>query len=265
MIANYNNPHYDLFNHERFSNKKNELHIVVLGNSLVRCGVPFYSDFIKKTDKNKLKIKFTRVTHSGMNSRVFTSLFDILSNNPPDILFIQSEYFYMDFSREKNMLDNYRKSVKAIYTNIKYILSRNNIKSENFSDTSCNNNKKYSIVKNHEYLLKNQYGRLSVELKNHEGNILLYKLINTLQKKSKIILLEMGRSKLANDYIGKKNQYQISKSLETLKNTLQVEVWRFPANLSLDNYTDFAHMNAKGKTTFIHWFAKKLENTLVKQ
>jgi hypothetical protein len=250
------------FNPERLNTSRNN-QIVLIGTSLVRCGIPFDKALNENLAKKNSSFRITRMTHNGRDARPFKSILSEIVKAKPNIVILQDTYLidYKEIEKdEKIFLAGYR---QYIY-NVKSYLFGNGaqISWENYGQTtkSCTyQDKRYSNPHSQQKLLLKQYTLWDHRLKQNNSISFFYDFIAELKSNgTTVIFIEMGRSKVANDFLGKEKLAQVERSLQQLSEKTGSIYWRFPGNLPLDHYTDFSHLNAKGQRVATSWFIDRL-------
>ena len=75
---------------------------------------------------------------------------------------------------------------------------------------------------------------------------------------TRIILLDIGHSKVLMDIFPAEFKKQLTANLAELEARYSIDVWRFPSNLPLSHVTDGVHLNIKGRQVFLNWFFGRL-------
>ena len=244
---------------ERLQSDGSRFHIVVVGDSLV--GAAFKSDKLTETllRKNGIDAKSTVFSYPGLESRVFNSVFDDVLDARPDLVLIQSEYFYMNFTPDDPLTD-FRRSVRTV--SVEFWKRLGAVTSDPVVTRPPKQRSSQELT---DKLLKQKYGRLRVELKPRDQMAHFYDFIGDAKKAGiRVKFLEMGRSQEANTFIGELNRSKIRESLRSLEAKTGCDSIRFPGSLGPDHYSDFAHVNEKGRAVFSKWLVEQMKEEVEK-
>jgi hypothetical protein len=271
-MKNNINRRNETLNLARLQQKNNKYHVVAIGTSLLRYGIPFDDILEKELIERKIDISMNRFTLSGANSGYFVNALPAMTRLNPNLIIIQSELFTLNFGEEYNFrknIDNFYKNIDKFYTSIS---SKSNVlghdgdynanRSEDDNDTfrsNCIN----SFLDRSKFDAKTKavYKNVSIGI---DRKLDPYRSFfqQARARGIKVIFLEIGRSKAANDYLGKNFQDKMDKSLQNLSSETGLKIWRFPANLPLKDYCDLAHLNDGGRKIFTEWFIQQLKTEL---
>jgi hypothetical protein len=256
----------EILNIARLRENRSRYHVVALGNSLLAHGMPFDLEVDEKLSRQKILININRIAISGMDSDYFVSIFPQIIAAKPDLIIIQAEFFIL-----RTPESNFQKNVTKIYG-----ASRNYISGNKSKGGVYERNRFTSPVL--KYLQEDCQNRgmpqSEIEKKgmkayksvlvgtNHRLDSYLEFISQARAQGIEVVFLEIGRSKVANDLLGRENQVIIDRSLQEISLKTQSEVWRFPANLSLAYYCDLAHMNERGQNVFMQWLSEKLKTKI---
>jgi hypothetical protein len=255
----------EILNLARLKQKPNKYHAIVIGNSVLRYGIPFDDVLGKELIERKIDMSINRFTVSGMNSGYFVNALPAMIQSDPNMIIIQSELFMLNFREESIFHEN----IVGIYTSIRYKLNGSEYDRNYNINRSEDDNKKFQSDCINNFLDRSKFdANIKAAYKNTSIGIdrKLDPYRSFFQEARargiKVVFLEIGRSKAANDYLGKNFQDRIDKSLHQLSSETGFKIWRFPANLPLEDYCDLAHLNDGGRKIFTEWFIQQLKTEL---
>jgi hypothetical protein len=261
----------EILNLSRLRQKTRKYHIVALGNSLLACGMPFDRVIEAKLERAEINTIVSRITISGMDSEYFISNFSKILDSKPNLLILQAELFMFDFNDRQQL--QLGKTFQKNIDNFREMITANLIGADangNYGDNRSDHNRSiFKVECKNKFIDRSKfntnarkaYKNIQIGTNNHLSSYL--PVIQQAQQLGiKVVLLEMGRSKAANDYFGKDTQTAINESLATIAARTNAQVWRFPANLPLDYYCDLAHLNYRGEQVFTEWFTEQLKTKL---
>ncbi|ADZ93050.1 hypothetical protein [Marinomonas mediterranea] len=260
----------EFYNINRLSIKKENPSIFMVGTSLIRCGFYYDDELELELNGKGLNYDFFRFAKSGFDPLPFSEIIDEVLAFKPNVIFLHADYF-IDYSGTDSQLysvvSDYLNQYRQLIISIKELFLDELFYQETVQETvqekenypssgSCGiKQKKIDIDRK----LKKTYSDWYPRLKNYGEIPYLYDFVEDLKAQgTKVIFIEMGRSKLANRYLGKQKLEALSQSLEELKNETGVSYWRFPANLDEEYYWDFSHLNSKGREISTNWFIDQL-------
>jgi hypothetical protein len=252
-----------ILNLTRLQQKTHKYHIVALGNSLLACAMPFDRAIEAQLERQSIETKIDRITISGMYSEYFMSILPKILNSKPNLIILEAELFLFDFSeQQKSQLGMVmQKNISDFHAIIR--ADSNNDYHQNRSE----NRKIFQIGCKNQFIDRaNLDTKARSVYKNPRIDTRLNAYLPFIQQAQKlgikIVFLEMGRSKVGNDYLGQDAQNTINDLLSTIATRTNAEVWRFPANLPLEYYCDLAHLNHRGEKVFTEWLIEKLKTKL---
>lgn len=229
--------------------------VVVLGSSLVSYGFAYDEAFDQQAAHYKLTTEMVRFTYFGAAPRGLDGLFQLILESNPRWVFIQTEPFVIDFTnRFPNTLGINQFSMN-LHNRVNYLLTRLSLislrKFEEQTDFGLTLDKTAPLVDlrpDWDVVLRPPPFPESVESFVQAAKV----------RNIRVILLEMNRSKWANDSLGPDFQRQLNLRLQTFANHYRIPLWQFRSDLPLENYVDRAHLNRKGRGVFMDWFLQRL-------
>jgi hypothetical protein len=260
----------ETLNVSRLQKKTNNPRIILLGNSLLALGLPTETIIEKKLKKESISFKIDRFVVGGRRPEYFISIFPQILQSKSKIIIIQADSFFLskedffDLDRSRLIL---KKNILSVYS----IVTKGSVNSiDNESNYIINSGKSnYSNLisgclrvfrnktQNDDNALK-ELSNLKIGINNKIKSYLPF--IKEAQKSgTKVVFLEIGRSKSVNDYLGEDAQKAINESLTTLGMITNSEIWRFPVTLPEDHYCDRYHLNEKGQKIFTEWLIDRLK------
>ncbi|MEE8575053.1 MAG: hypothetical protein V3T30_06530 [Thermodesulfobacteriota bacterium] len=235
--------------------------LIAIGSSLVHYGFLFDDDFESLAKGRGRTVQFVRLSVRKNNmDYTLPSLLDEIYHSNPRWVFLQAEPFFIDFRLEKatrnkrllRVVYNMQFFLTQIFLKIKSICFEINLLEINQDDTGLYLNK----VVTEEWLMNR---RRSYILKPAVFPEYVESFIKRAKEKGvQVILLEMNRSKVENDYQGRSFRVQFNDLLGQVSTRYQIPLWQFEGNLPIDHYVDHAHLNQKGRVAFNDWFLSKL-------
>ncbi|TDP01870.1 hypothetical protein [Marinomonas balearica] len=252
----------EFYNINRLSIKKESPSVFLVGTSLIKCGFYYDDELEFELNEKGLNYDFFRFTKPGFDPLPFSKIIDEILAFKPDVIYLHVDYF-IDYSGTDSVVSDYLNQYRQLIISIKemfldeFFYQGEVEEKENYpSPGSCvTEQKKFDIDRK----LKNTYSDWFPRLKSYEEIPYLYDFIEALKAQgTKVIFIEMGRSKLANRYLGEQKLEVLSQSLEELKSETGVSYWRFPANLDEKYYLDFSHLNSEGRQISTNWFIDRL-------
>jgi len=251
------------YNIDRLTTPAKGLRVISVGDSYSRFAFPFDEKLDKIASERGLSLKFTRFTKNLGNQEHFTVLLPHVLAARPDIMFLEADSFINDsLRRSSSFLGSFRKGIRNIKMKIRGknsgLLSRENSKAgpERTDDWTT----KPEMVKDR--LREMKKGLIPSLPKMPET----YENFFTAARAQgiRVILLDLGHSKIANEAISSEIHDQITANLSTLESRYPIEVWRFPSNLPLTHYKDISHLNVRGQRVFVDWLFDRLTDEVKK-
>ena len=256
-------------NIDRLTKKNGKYHVVALGNSLLYNGLPFDSIIEEKLRQQKLKLRINRLTISGVESDYFVSIFPQIIKAKPDLIILQSEFFFMNSSdsHQRNFYENITwqiaKIKKASRTSDDYnhYINSDPIESIRNKDIKLSCGNTFLTQSEFNRHATQSYRNISININDRLKPYLSF-ITQAKRMGIKVVFMEMGRSQAANDFLGEKSKQTIEDALTKINVKTESEVWRFPANLPLNHYCDSAHLNDRGQKVFTNWFINQIKTKL---
>ena len=232
-------------------NESGKKKVVVLGNSLAHCALPY------KIQQENISFDYFRIYHGGVSLKTFMPVLEDLIKYEPDYIVIQSDLFMYGFDKKEKKKDviKYLLYSKAkAYNSISFVRDNSDI-----DDITVFQNQ---LVK--------------IELPDHINNILLASKLrpeivsafNSFLEKIKekhiqIILLDFPRSSAVEE---KLNTYETirenNRFIEEVSKSSQVNHLSIIDNLPDSLYQDHSHFNQMGRKIFTTAFVQQM-NLLV--
>lgn len=253
---------------ERLKTTTDDLRIVAVGNSLMRHGLPFDQQLEQQALAHGLSLKFTRLTQDLGLPRQFAVFLPHILAAKPDWVFLQAAPLTINYiQKEPSLLTsifNKINEVKNRFRTRKNIpLTDNGLFIEN-SQAAAPYTGDY--LKHPERIIPNQKWRENFSPREpilNESFENFFKLARA--QGSRVVILEMGRSRLGNEGLPSEFHHQLTANLNQLVDRYAVELWRFPANLPIKYYVDLGHLNSVGQKVFVDWFLGRLRDEISKK
>lgn len=247
---------------DRLEPTSDRLKVVAVGASILRFAFPFDHLTEQQALARGLPIDFTRLTKNVGTEKEFSVLFSPILVAKPDWVFLDAECFTIYWPKtEPNWLTPFRQAVRTLKKT-----NENGLYMENSQEASIYTRdelKQIDLIKQGERWRKLLGKRLALrEPIFTERFIEFLKLAKS--QRTRVVMLDIGRSKLLNDKQSPEFHRQLTANLAYLAHRYPLEVWRFPANLPPTHYTDHAHLNPKGKQVFWDWFFDRFKNKVKK-
>jgi hypothetical protein len=255
---------------DRLQQASGRIKVVAVGGSLLRFAFPFDPLTEKEALARGVSMDLVRMTKNNGKPEEFSVLLSPILAAKPDWVFLDSETFTVYWPRqEPRLLSLFRQAIRTLLK--PSISSPNNSKKKGLyiensqvaSHYTSDELKQINRVKQGEEWRKLLAKRFTIrEPELSESYIEFIKLAKS--QGTRVVLLDIGRSKLLNDRQPSDFHRQLKENLDYLSQRHNLEVWQFPANLPESHYTDLAHLNAKGKAVFLDWFFERLLNEVKK-
>jgi hypothetical protein len=245
------------YNIQRLSTPAEGLRVVSVGDSYSRFSFPYDEKLEKIASERGLSLKFTRFTKNNGKQRHFAVLLPHVLAAKPDIMLLEADPFIVDsLRRSSSFLGSFRRGIRNIKMKVQGkksgLLSRENSKAgpERTDDWTT----KPEMVEDR--LREMKKGLIPSPPIMPEA----YEKFLTAAKDQgiRVILLDLGHSKVVNEAISSEFKDQITANLATLEARYPIEVWRFPSNLPLTHYKDISHLNVRGQRVFMDWLFDRL-------
>lgn len=245
--------------------------IIVIGTSLTRQA--FYKDEEMEhlALANGLKIRFLRFTKSGGKLSSFKNLAEFLLQAKPDLICFESALFALNFNQnqadhqlyikkviKKTLEKLIPKSILNEYSKIAQKIKWEKFYKENFIDPNIN-----VYTRTEKDIVLYQTKARNLHIRNFSyGDIYKHFFEQAKKQGTKIVFLDLSRSKAAWDMLPPDTEKQIINLMHSYQKTYNIQYIRFPYRLSLDYFIDYAHFSAKGRKFYSLWFLKQIPHLL---
>ena len=255
--------------------------LVVVGTSLAKCAFPFDTEFNKLVEKTGASVKFVRFSRSGQLGKEFPirqnyqALIPELLRYHPRWVFLQAETFFLGFVAKPEASQkriSIREWIEILHTNLHFLVRKViSALPPIFPGSGSLNNDvlpkpRVEEIQDDGDLFHDVVGQQEM-IRDPPWDAIIHSpvfpdYISDFIKQAKevgieVVLLEMNRSKAGNEHFGESFRAQMTKTLHEVSLRYQIPYWQFRGDLSLDYFTDWAHLNRKGRVVFTDWF---LEN-----
>ncbi|WP_304511244.1 hypothetical protein [Desulfopila sp. IMCC35008] len=275
---------------ERLESLK-ENSVVVVGSSLVRCGLPFDHDLNTLAMQWGMDIDFVRFTKPGNDPLAFQPLLDCILTKSPRWVFLQAEPFFLsyactDIKQSSKPIDTISNDqvlgrfihkthhtvqimLNIIEHNLSLLISGN--KTFATSDATKPGDPDTTSLKRQNDseitpLLEKQADPeaiLNEQCTFKTSPPIFPEYVETFLARAKtrdikVILLEMNRSREGNMVLGTEGRQQLTATLEQVSERYKIPFWKFQDSLPAQYYGDRAHLNNAGRKVFTKWFLENL-------
>jgi len=245
------------------SSPKKSLRIAVLGTSLTQRAF-FFDDEMETFAKKKgtLPIHFIRFTLKNGDLEDYFLLFPHLLQAKLDMVFIESNVLFLERYRKFNLWIRHikkplRKQRRFIFQKVKYWLGlKKRMPKPNTLEMDRLVMRKSRKTQQTPHLFARYTKRVKHwKLRKDEVPRPLDTFLRTALKHNlRIGILNLSRSKKAQAVFSLKFDQQI----RYYQKKYNVNSLHFPSQVRLEYYSDYAHMNSKGRHKFCHWFLQEL-------
>lgn len=255
--------------------------LVVVGTSLTKCAFPFDPEFNELAEKIGVSVKLVRFSRSGQLGKEFPTRQNYQALIPelllyhPRWVFLQAETFFLGFvakSEASQKRLNIRTWIEILHTNLHFLARKVISALPPFFSGSAN----LSNTVPHKPRIRETQGDGDVFLdvtgqqkmiRDPTWDAIIHPSVfpdyiedfieQAKEMGIEVVLLEMNRSKAGNEYYGESFRAQLTKTLQEVSLRYQIPYWQFRGDLSLDYFSDWAHLNQKGRAVFTDWFLEK--------
>lgn len=256
--------------------------LAVVGTSLTKCAFPFDAELNTLAGEKGVSIKFVRFSRNGLLGKDFpirqnyrTVMPELLRSHPRWV-FLQAETFFLGLvakteeSRKRFSIPKwneilhthlhflFRKAIDRLYANFS---ESGNLKSD------VSSRPRAKETQSDGDMFSDAVGRERHMIQDSSWDIIIHPpvfpdymedFINEAKEAGiEVVLLEMNRSKAGNDYYGESFRAQLTNTLQEVSSKYRIPYWQFKGDLSLDYFTDWAHLNQRGRAVFTEWFLEK--------
>ena len=245
------------YNIDRMTEPGEGMRVVALGDSYIRYAFPIDDRLDKIAGERGLSIKFTRFTKNLGKARHFAVLLPHILAAKPEVVILEAGPFIVEPRRTGlNLLASFRKGIRNIKLKIEgrkegRLFLEN---SEGEADKTEDWTSKPEMVKN-----RIEEKKQRSVFSNPDMPDAYEEFFKAAQAQgTKVVLLDLGHSKVLNEALSTDFKNQISSRLDYWESRYPIEIWHFPSNLPLTHYTDIAHLNINGQRVFSQWLLDRL-------
>lgn len=233
--------------------------VVVIGTCLTAYALFFDEDMERLAAQNGFgKLKFVNFSTGGARLDDFISLLDLIRQARPQFLFLESNLFGIAAPRENNSRTKLRLFMKEMFVSVMWNAGRRQAVSDAPED---------KLVPQEEARHQTNFdfavyraGKKNIGLKPFSLPREYEALFKDLQSNgSKIVLLDMPRSAMAISAYNPGFLDEMRRLIGLYQGSYGLLHWESPDMPDLDNYYDFVHLNAKGRTAYSLWFLSELK------
>lgn len=259
----YETPTLEDFRIDRLEVPSHPPRVVVVGTSLVRHALPFDDELGRKAKETGIDARFVRITKDAGTAEEYAPLLPWLLERRPDVVFLQAEPLAIDFNQSRGDRA-FRRGIRLIGSLAQGTEQRMHERWRRENSGLLPPATRNRPQNNPELFLSRLSGRLAryvlkpTLLPEPYGAF----LESARAANIRVVLLEIGRSREANALLPDAFHRQVAERYGQITAGYGVEVWRFPANLTSDHYTDHAHLDASGRAVFVDWFLGRLATIL---
>lgn len=234
-----------------------EKRIIALGSSLLGHATfpdEFMSDFGKANGFDDFK--YLQITRGGGLQEDFIPFMHSITEAKPDIVVIESNLVLLDLDKSERLKlieRRHQKKLRHIGSQlIRWFFGAKQKNSQSTLKTIDQQTKQDSMF----FVLRSEF------TKNHFGvrDTILPKeikdfFVRAKEKKIRVILVDIPRSERLEEVITRLPSYDqnVSYMIQALKTKYGVEYLKFPDQLGLEYYVDFAHFNQAGRERYSLW------------
>jgi hypothetical protein len=247
------------YNIERLTTPTEGLRIVTLGDSYTRLAIPFDERLEKIALERRLSLKYTQFSKDAGKPEHFAVLLPHILAAKPDFVFLLAKPFLMGPMKTKeSFLASFRKGIK----NIRKIILGQETNEARRKRRLYIHNTGGEVNKADDWKTKPELVKKKLESMKKEFIVFAPKMPEIYEEFFKaaqaqgirVILLDIGHSKIFKDSFSPEFNDQVTSNLAKLGASYQIDVWSFPSTLPLTHFTDSAHLNIKGQRVFVNWF-----------
>ncbi|WP_332860802.1 hypothetical protein [Janthinobacterium svalbardensis] len=209
-------------------------------------------------------IDWMRMTKPGAGIGYLEPSLEIIEHNPPDVLIIEANLLLPD--QNDTTMDELRQDfMLATKTMIYRIIGNAGLVVppqayvalvDQREPAQCNGTPSY--MRRHEAL--NNAANLQTMFDNTAVNLQLTKQLQRLaQRGVRIVVLELRRSELVEQFIAPQKQEWLSRLRQALPPSHHIYYLTSPTYAQQDLYCDGSHLNAAGARLFAPWWAAQLQ------
>jgi len=235
--------------------------IIVIGTSLTRNAFFFDGEMEDFARKNGFtEIKFMRIVKPGATLADFTPLLDFITNAEPDAVFLESNMFVLDFNaparnKLRSMIgtllpgrkEQYLIGIEDNFASHKE-LPQEGVQRQTHKDIAFFREFR-STTRLRRFMLPDAY----------------ITFFDTLKRRGiPVVMLDLTRSPEAASAYPPGIMDAVPQLIRRYQDTYGLQYLEFPYSLGLQYYSDFAHMNERGRTVYCRWFLSELPNVVMK-
>jgi hypothetical protein len=233
--------------------------VVVIGTSLTQCAFFFDEEMEKFAVQNGFGgLRFTEVSRGLARLDDFIPLLGIIKEAKPEFLFLESNLFGIEFSQKNDARDKLRFYIKKVLgikgKEVKRQPDRNNL-----PEGALKQNKKRQHQRSTDFIMYRDVIIKNAGLRPFSLPREYEIVVEDLRRRgTKIILLDMPRSTKAVSAYNPGFLDEMRLMIRRYQVAYGLLHWESPYYPDLDYYSDFAHLNEKGRIAYSRWFLKEL-------
>lgn len=210
----------------------------------------------------ELNVQVQKMYMAGANERSFpylNELFEAAENLQPHLICIEDHLFAFADRNWKN--SKLSKEFRFLIEN--KIMGRPSRKRKRERPDSFDSfHWKFESTQRKDTLSLPPIERSILSFSEHKE--LLQKLAFALDQKIPIVILNVPRAGIIEERLSTpKNEADIEALLQSYRALgFQIEYWKYPYYLPFSHYSDYAHMNPKGRKAYSAWLTSKMANLL---
>ncbi len=238
-----------------------QITIVAIGTSKSRHGIHFDSAMSEALSQAGISANFYRITHSSATIRQLRPALDHLTQNPPDLLLLESDLLIFE-PWGKNRRIQWNLQLKKNVRKIIDLLRKKNITKENYGIIAFK--KAELCIKEKPSLLKRFEKNVETRKVSSESERADYHdyLMPMVEQGTHVVLLELPRSPAANAFFPQKLRVEASRLRTRYADMPGFSNWKPPPLLLPEiDYCDHGHLRESGREKFSQWLVTQIANS----